>query len=179
LLNRLPAELADQPARRDLITAADHHATVIAATVPSVAGRLEELIDALRSAIGPDPGEVTAVHGDLYESQLLVDRGRITGLLDIDTAGAGLRIDDLANFCAHLSVLALVSDRPRLIKRYGSALLAHAERSHPPIELRPRIAAAVIGLATGPFRVLEAKWAHNTLRRLELAGEWLAGAESG
>jgi hypothetical protein len=179
LLDRLPAHLAEGPPRRDLLASAEHHAMVIAATVPSARGRLEALLESLRSRITTDPNKVTAVHGDLYEAQLLVDRGRITGLLDIDTAGAGLRVDDLANFCAHLSVLALASDRPKRVKRYGAALLDHAERHYQPSELRPRIAAAVLSLATGPFRVLEAQWAHNTLRRLELAGKWLADNRHG
>jgi aminoglycoside phosphotransferase (APT) family kinase protein len=113
------------------------------------------------------------VHGDLYEAQLLVDQGRFTGLLDVDTAGSGQRIDDLANMCAHLSVLALVSDRPRAIRRFGVALLEHAETRFDRVDLRARIAAAVVSLATGPFRVLEPRWAEGTARRLDLAGEWL------
>ena len=177
LLDRLPAELAEEPSRRDLLSSARFHGEIVAATVPGAADRLEAVLDALANADDEDPGPVTAAHGDLYEAQLLVDRGRITGLLDIDTAGAGLRVDDLANFCAHLSVLAQMSDRPRQIRRFGAALLAHAERHHPRAVLRRRIAAAVVGLATGPFRVMEAGWASKTIRRLDLAADWLAGAD--
>jgi len=177
LLDRLPAQLGEEPPRRDLLLSLSHHADVIAATVPGSLTRLETLLDSLSSGHADDPGPVTAVHGDLYEAQLLVDRGQITGLLDIDTAGAGLRIDDLANFCAHLSVLAQISDRPKQVRRFGASLLAHAETQHARPELRRRIAAAVIGLATGPFRVMEARWAENTARRLDLAAEWLAGAD--
>lgn len=176
LLDRLPGALAAESPRRDLLSSAVHNAGVIAATVSGMDGRLDDLLEALSGESGEGP--LTAVHGDLYESQLLVDRGRITGLLDIDTAGAGLRVDDLANFCAHLSVVALVSDRPRQIKRFGAALLAHAEGDHDPADLRRRIAAAVVGLATGPFRVLETHWAANTARRLDLARDWLASAKS-
>jgi aminoglycoside phosphotransferase len=177
LLDRLPDELAEEPPRRDLLSSARHHAEIIAATVPSAAERLEAVLGALSRGEDDDPGPVTAAHGDLYEAQLLVDRGRITGLLDIDTAGAGLRVDDLANFCAHLSVLAQMSDRPRHVKRFGAALLAQAEDRHPRAVLRRRVAAAVIGLATGPFRVMETNWANNTNRRLDLAAEWLAGVD--
>lgn len=179
LLDSLPTELVDHEPRRDLISSAEHHATVIAATVPSTKTRLDYLIDAIRSTVDRSEAETVPVHGDLYEAQLLVDRGRITGLLDVDTTGPGLRVDDLANFCAHLSVLALMSDRPRHIKRYGADLLAHAEQHHTARELRPRVAAAVMGLATGPFRVLESGWEHNTLRRLRLAEEWLEGLDHG
>jgi aminoglycoside phosphotransferase len=177
LLDRLPAELAQESPRRDLLSSARHHGEIIAATVPRAAERLETVLDALAIGDDDDPGPLTAAHGDLYEAQLLVDRGRIAGLLDIDTAGAGLRVDDLANFCAHLSVLAQMSDRPRQIRRFGAALLAHAERHHPRAVLRRRIAAGVVGLATGPFRVMEAGWENNTVRRLDLAAEWLAGAD--
>ena len=116
-----------------------------------------------------------AVHGDLYEAQLMVNRGRITGLLDIDTAGSGFRVDDYANFCAHLSVLAQMTDRPRQVRRFGASLLAHAETLHPRRVLRRRIASAVLGLAAGPFRVLESNWEANTARRLDLAVQWLNG----
>jgi hypothetical protein len=177
LLDRLPADLAARTPNRDLLSSAEHHAEVIAAAVPTAAERARALVGALRSRPAPGPGEPAPVHGDLYEAQLLVHGGRITGLLDIDTVGAGLRVDDLANFCAHLSVLGLVSDRPKRIKRYGASLLARAEEDHHPGVMRPRIAAAVLGLATGPFRVLETRWAQSTMRRLELAEEWLGDTD--
>jgi hypothetical protein len=175
LLDRLPEDLLAAPPRRDLVAAAEHHAAVIAATVPDARSRVDDLLGDLGAARG-DAGPVAPVHGDLYEAQVLVDGGRVSGLLDVDTAGPGLRIDDLANFCAHLSVLALVTDRPRLVRRYGAALLAAAERQVPRPELRRRIAAAVLGLSTGPFRVLEPDWTGRTTRRLDLAREWLDGA---
>lgn len=177
LLDRLPPELAEATPRRDLLSTAEYHAEVLAATVPGIRELTDPLLERLRSSIDPDSYELTAVHGDLYEAQLLVDRGRISGLLDVDTAGAGFRVDDLANFCAHLSVLELIADRPKRIRRFGGDLLAYAEHRFPPAQLRPRIAAVVLGLATGPFRVLETRWEANTRRRLELAGEWLEGIE--
>ena len=175
LLDRLPQELLAVPPRRDLVGAADHHAAVIAATVPAARRLVEDLVGDLRVARG-EAGPVVPVHGDLYEAQVLVDGGRITGLLDVDTAGPGLRLDDLANVCAHLSVLALVSDRPRSVERYRAAVLALAERQGPPPELHRRITAAVLGLATGPFRWLEDDWTGSTIRRLDLARAWLDGA---
>jgi hypothetical protein len=177
VLDRLPADLANRPPRPDLIASAATHAEVIAATVPGTSGLLDDLVGRFRSSRS-GTRQVTAVHGDLYEKQLLVDRGRLVGLLDVDTTGAGCRVDDYANFIAHLSVLALDSDRPRHVRRYGASLLAHAERHHEPDELRPCIAAAIVGLATGPFRVLEPRWEQNTLSRLRLADHWMAGVRS-
>lgn len=177
LLDQLPPILARRPPRRDLLSSAEHHADVIAATVPGTQEILGDLLEATRSSVTPE--EVTAVHGDLYEAQVLVERGRISGLLDVDTTGPGHRVDDLANFCAHLSVLALMSDRPKRIRRYQADLLDHFESRYTPERIRPRIAAAVVGLATGPFRVLESNWQLNTVRRLELARQWLDGVGQG
>ena len=178
LLDRLPADLSAGPRRRDLLTSAEHHAGMVASVLPTLRGRLEDLLADLHARPRGDH-DLVAVHGDLYEAQLLADRGRLTGLLDVDTAGAGHRAEDIANLCAHLSVLALVSDRPKVIKRYGAEVLAHAEARFDRDDLRARITAAVVGLATGPFRVLEANWPQATVRRLDLASEWLAGAGRG
>jgi aminoglycoside phosphotransferase len=176
LLDRLPDELAEVRSTRELIASARHHAEVVGVTVPAMRTKVESLMQELADGAHEDLGPVTPVHGDLYEAQLMVDRGRLSGILDIDTAGAGYRVDDIANLCGHLSVLAQTSDRPRNIRRYGAALLAHAEARHDRALLRTRIAAAVLGLATGPFRVMEDRWERNTERRIDLAAEWLAGA---
>lgn len=174
LLDRLPAELASGPQREGLRSAAGRHATVVASVIPSLGGGVEDLLADLHAA-EPVEHPVVAVHGDLYENQLLVDEGRLTGLLDVDTAGAGHRVEDLANLCAHLSVLALDSSRPKVITRYGAAVFALGEARFGRPELRAQIAAAVIGLAPGPFRALEAHWPQAVARRLDLAAGWLAG----
>jgi hypothetical protein len=175
LLDRLPAtEAAHRPRRRDVFARAEHHGAVIAATVPALAGAVYALLEGLRTAPRSEH-PVVAVHGDFYDAQLLVERGRITGLLDVDTAGAGHRVDDLANLIAHLSVLALISDRPKRINRYGASVLAHAEEHHDPLDLRARVAASIVGLATGPFRGLERDHARSTARYLELARAWFEG----
>ncbi|MGE3620663.1 MAG: aminoglycoside phosphotransferase [Acidimicrobiia bacterium] len=176
LLDALPASLAAGPARRDLVAAAGHHAEVIADHLPAARTRLARLRDALEPFALPDGHAVAPVHGDLYEAQLLVSGDRIVGLLDVDTAGPGCRVDDLANFVGHLSVLGLGLGRTAAVNRWGAALLREAERRHDRREVRHRVAAAIVGLATGPFRVLEPGWPDATLRRLDLARDWIAGA---
>ncbi|GGX04509.1 phosphotransferase [Streptomyces lomondensis] len=178
LLDRLPPELAQGPPRPSWCARAAHYAAVLAAALPERAAQAAELAEEI--ATGTVPGPRTAVHGDLYESQLLVAGGRITGLLDVDTAGPGERVDDLACLLGHLSVLALV-DRARaaVVGRLGADCLAVFEEEVDPAELRRRAAAVVLSLATGPHRVQEAGWPAATRARLDLAGDWLHGARRG
>jgi aminoglycoside phosphotransferase len=172
LLDCLPEALATGRCRRDLSTAARQHAAALTSVQPTLRPVVDRVLRELRSRPRRDH-EIGAVHGDLYDAQLLVREGRFSGMLDVDTAGAGHRIEDIANLCAHLSVLAIASPFPSAIKRYGAEVLAHAEKQFDRQDLRPRIAAAIVGLATGPFRVLEPNWPDATARRVRLAQEWL------
>jgi hypothetical protein len=176
LLGRLPAELAKGRARQSWVDKAPHYAAVVGAALPDEATRAAKLAEALATAVSPaSPGPV---HGDFYESQLLVDRGRICGLLDVDTAGPGDKLDDLACLLGHLSVLGQIDrDRAPIIKRAGAAYLRAFEATVPPAELRYRVAAVVVSLATGSHRVQERAWPATTRRRLDLAENWLASAQ--
>lgn len=170
LLDRLPPAVTDLPRSPTHLARVRHFADVLALTAVTDAdarARLDALVARLAAV---DPGEHpdVPVHGDFYEGQLLADGHTITGLLDVDTAGPGHRIDEWATLLAHLSVL----DRAPA-NRYGAALLEHAEHRFRRKYLRPRIAAAVVGLATGPYRVQQPGWAAHTARRLALAAQWL------
>jgi hypothetical protein len=177
LLDRLPDELADGPPRASWPDQAIHYAAILAAALPDRAAQATDLAEQL--AAQQVPGPVTAVHGDLYENQLLVTRGRITGLLDVDTAGPGPHPDDLACLLGHLSVLAHL-DRPNAaaINRVGAAYLAQFEQRADPADLRRRTAAVVLSLATGPHRVQETGWPAATRKRLDLAAAWLDSART-
>lgn len=174
LLDRLPGELIGVgPARRPLDRVA-HDAGVLAATLPAVAGRAADLAGRLgHRAAGLAPAPLVPVHGDLHDAQLVVAGGRFTGLLDVDGAGAGARADDLATALAHLSVMAQRSPRRSGFAHYLAEVRAAADRTHGPAAMEPRAAAAVLALATGPFRVQEPDWAGETERRLALAERWL------
>ena len=66
------------------------------------------------------------------DAQLLVGRGRICGLLDVDTAGLGDKRDDLACLLGHLSVLAQIDrNRAPIINRAGAAYLRAFEAVPP------------------------------------------------
>jgi len=176
LLDRLPTELSGSQPSGDHLGRAEHYADVVAGCLPEERARLDELVGRYAAL---DAGEhpLVAVHGDFYEGQILVDRGRVSGLLDVDTAGTGHRIDEWATMLAHLCVLGLLHPKARRIKRYGADMLAAVEQRYPARQLRSRISAAVLGLATGPFRVLLPRWPEQTRRRIGLAEEWLTGAE--
>lgn len=177
LLDRLPGELAERDGAPAPLDRVDDHVGLLAAVVPDQAPRLAELADALAEPLGADPagGPIVAHHGDLYEAQLLVDGGRVTGLLDVDGAGAGHRIDDHATVLAHLSVLGR-SLRLRRVEALGARWIREIDAVDDPAELRRRVATVVLGLATGPFRVQEPNWQAATGRRIDLAESWLASA---
>jgi hypothetical protein len=116
------------------------------------------------------------------DAQLLVDRGRICGLLDVDTAGLGDKrddkLDDLACLLGHLSVLAQIDrNRAPMICCAGAAHLRAFEAVPPAAGLRHRVAAVVLSLATGPHRVQERAGPATTRRRVDLAENRLASAQ--
>jgi hypothetical protein len=178
LLDRLPLELANGTPRQSWLDKAPHYAAVIGATLPSEADRATHLAEALASEA--TSGWTVPAHGDFYENQILVDdEGRICGLLDIDTVGPGDQFDDLACLLGHLSVLAQVDrDRSPIISRAGARYLAAFDKAVPPDQLRYRVAAVVVSLATGSHRVQEQGWPAATRWRLELAEHWLAAART-
>jgi hypothetical protein len=177
LLDALPPAVADLPAGRrapgDALARADGHARVLAAAVGPLRPRLEALT-AVLTRVDPGEHEPVPVHGDFYESQLLVDGGTVVGLLDVDTAGRGARIDDWATLLAHLVLLECVLPRPGTVVRYRRDVEAALLRRWPAGQLRPRVAAVLLGLATGPYRVQQAGWPSRTDERLALAEAWAA-----
>ncbi|MEV7228780.1 phosphotransferase [Polymorphospora sp. NPDC051019] len=177
LLDRLPAELTRQPRRTSWGERARHYATVVGSALPAETERCTALAEAIGNEGGTGP--TVPVHGDFYESQLHVLHGRISGLLDVDTAGPGDRLDDLACLLGHLSVLAQIDQaRSGAINRLGARYLTSFARRVDPADLRYRVAAVVLSLATGPYRVQEPGWPATTRRRLDLAERWLASARA-
>lgn len=145
----------------------------LAAIVPEESARLLRL----REEIGADdvPAEVP-VHGDYYESQVLVGDGQVVGLLDVDTAGWGRPGDDAATMLGHLSLWGTLSCRPDVVHRYGADLLAAWDRLLDPVDLRLRVAAVLLTLAPGSFRVQTTRWPEETSSRIDLAERWVDSA---
>lgn len=175
LLDGLPAApVGTTPSGRrpgDALCRLDDHVAVLGLVSPELRPRLAALSDALRAI---DPGEHpdVTVHGDFYEAQLLLDGGAVVGLLDVDTVGVGHRIDDWATLLAHLVLLGTILPEPATVLRYRAELEEAVAPRWPQSQLHARVAAVLVGLATGPFRVLQEGWAARTAARIALAEEW-------
>ena len=162
----------------------EHRAPSAMGRLPEISRLLRELmpehshrLDALSRHIGEDPlDERVPVHGDFYEAQVMVRDARVVGILDVDTYGWGHPADDLATMIGHLSVWQSLSRQTERVGSFGQKLLRHADQRVDPADLRRRVAAVVLSLAPGPFRVLLPDWPEETERRISLAERWIESA---
>jgi len=173
VLDRLPPSDASAPTA--------WRADSFAALLGAVAPELRERVEALRDGLVPFEEQarrepLVPVHGDFHEGQLLLHRGAIAGLLDVDTYGTGRRVDDLATMIGHLVTLAPRRASRQAIEAYARRLLDVFDRQVDPALLRAAISAVVLGLATGPFRVLEPGWRDAVAHRVVAAEQWLDSA---
>lgn len=157
------------------------HAAMLATVLPAERPRLERLTEPLGLAAERESARpAVTIHGDLYEAQLVTGRGRgrartITGVLDLDDVGPGDPLGDRATVLAHLLERlvdparrsTVVGDYVRELRRqFGAAVDA--------AELDNVVAAVLVGLATGPFRIRSPRWQQAAGRRLRLAERLLA-----
>lgn len=148
---------------------ADYAAT-LGRVLPSEAMRAAAIADAADDGWSPD----RTVHGDFYEAQVLVDDGRVTGLLDVDSLRRGDNADDLATLLAHLEVLAWVRPASAVrIRTYLDAVAEVATGRVAPDRLARRVAGTLLGLAAWPFRAQRANWPDETADLLGVAESWL------
>lgn len=171
LLDAIPTDL-ETPVDGPVVRVRSY-ANLLGAVAPGLTQRVEAVV-AATAAVAPEPQ--VPVHGDFHSSQILVRDGAVAGLIDVDTAGRGERSNDLAQMLAHLATLAEMGRARRNIDRYGASLIASFDRMVDPRDLRLRTAAAILGFATGPFRVQEQRWESATERRVALAERWAHSA---
>lgn len=169
-LHGLPQAFAEHPRRRSWAERAAHYADVIARVHPDAADAAHAVAAAVD--VPTDCAPVPA-HGDFYETQLLVSGGRLAGLLDLDTAGAGDPHDDPACLLGHLSVLSQVKpERAPVIDRFTARCLREFDKHWDPAALRSHAAAVVLSLAPGAHRTGRRDWHAVLEQRLELAHKW-------
>ncbi len=162
LLDAMPAEISLLPRRAPWVDSVEQYAAMVATALPELGARLASLTAAIRGGLVVAPGD-EPTHGDFHEGQLLVSAGAVSGLLDVDTAGPGRRVDDLACLLAHLSTVQRMNARQaarvqRLVRTWMPVFDARVD----PVELRLRAAGVIISLATGPYRGQEPGWRQET-----------------
>lgn len=149
-------------------------ARLIGALVPDHAERAERLVE----AIGPEdvPAHVP-VHGDYYEAQVMVHNGQVVGLLDVDTYGWGRPADDPATMLGHLDLWRTLSRQGERVGKYAASLLNLWDSVYDPVDLRRRVAAVLLTMAPGAFRVQTADWPSETIARIDMAERWIESAD--
>ncbi len=168
LLDLIPPTHATVSPRKSRVAG---HAAVLERLLPERSADLREVVEAAEG-IPDDP--VVPVHGDFHSGQVMVDDGRITGLVDIDTVGMGARADDLANLLAHLHAVALGASPAAA--RIGERLLAGFDPIVAPGPLRLRIAGTLLGYAPGPWLRQSPGWRSEVASRLDAALAWKRAA---
>lgn len=150
--------------------------TRLRAVVPEHADRVERLGAAVLAAGTPSPPHLPGptVHGDLHAAQVQVRHGRVTGLVDLDDAGAGDPDDDLARFLAHL-LCTVDRDAAAWARPWASDLHRAVRELVGDDRLVPRVAAVLLSLALGPHRVHEDDWRRRTERRIDVVTHWVGG----
>jgi hypothetical protein len=173
VLDRLPEPVLDFAHRPSWSDGALHYAGVVGSALPVESDRATGLARAIEAGIAGIPHD-EPTHGDLYEGQVRLQSGRISGLLDVDTVGPGRRADDFACLLAHVHVLGqMYPVHAARMAALGDSWLRDMDRAVDPSELRIRVAGVLLSLATGPHRVQEAEWQASTRARLDLVEQWL------
>ena len=161
LTDRIARIPSVRPARASLASRLDFTRASMTRLAPDRVADIVSMCDRIRLTLagaGPVPRPVT-VHGDLHLGQVFLDPGRpdrVTGVVDIDTAGIGDPADDAAALVAQLLASAELLDRAGLTARASAARqTAHAFRAgwsregDPAFALRARaiVAAHLLGHA--------------------------------
>ncbi len=147
------------------------HASVLAGILPAQAARVRGMVAECVDLKGP----LVTVHGDFHDGQVLVQDGKVSGLLDVDGIGEGLLAHDAGRMIAYVESIADIERADEAsVMAYSQGLQA-AFADHVDAETLARAtAAAWIALATGPHRRQQADWERLTVVRLDHAERWLS-----
>lgn len=166
-LAELHAQRLSEPHDRSAgVEAAEWRAAAesLRAVHPVVGARASALVEDLTASL-PNRASSRLVHGDFYAQQVVVDGSRI-GIIDLDRAGWGDPAIDLGTFIAHLERDVLAGElQPADLETASAALLAGYRSAGGLVEPRQvgvHTAAALIRLATEPFRTRDPEWPART-----------------
>ena len=109
LVDTMPDDLITLPAREAWTDRIVDYASAAKVAFPAGARRIDAVVATVTGIVDGEPrGPVVATHGDLYEANLFVADGGVSGVIDVDAVGPGHAVDDLACFLAHLAVLRTI-----------------------------------------------------------------------
>jgi Ser/Thr protein kinase RdoA (MazF antagonist) len=173
-LVRLQAvELPTLPVR----TLADEAATIVQTArwlgllLPALAPRLTRLGERIGRELTRQAQELSTVHGDFYDDQILVSDSGVT-IIDLDELHRGHRLGDVGNMLAHLRSGDARGDGTGTAReRFLGAALAGLPYTAGDVAVFE--AAALLKLAPGPFRRLEKDWPERVEQIVGLVGTCL------
>ncbi len=145
---------------------------------PSLANHVTSLSERIASRLAVSNRRHCAIHGDLYDKQILLDGDRVA-IVDVDQAAFGDARSDLGLFIAHLERDGLAGgpSRSRIDAVTEALLSGYQEAAGTRVEgLEAYIAEGLLGLAHHPFRSHQPRWPEHTERILARAEAVLAGA---
>ncbi|GAA1132302.1 phosphotransferase [Citricoccus alkalitolerans] len=170
ILDRMPADLLELPRRDAWSDRTSDYGHAAATALPDQARRIRSLVDHLqRQLTVTDRGPVVPTHGDFYEANLLVKNNRISCVLDIDGAGPGHRVDDLACFLGHLAVLPAVDRRYVHVDDALRRFHGYFKTGVDPAALTCRSAAVALSLVAGARDSERSDWQRSARQRLDIA----------
>lgn len=179
LLGGLPAGLLDVPAVPAWSDRLGWYGHAALTALPEESERIGGLVQRLsRTLETANRGPLVPSHGDFYEANIFVQDGSITGLLDIDAAGPGYLVDDLACFLGHLFVLPVLDERygrvGEYFERYAAVFARELEARGIGVDgLYARSAGVVLSLVAGARDEQDPQWRHGALQRLGLVEKLL------
>jgi hypothetical protein len=109
LRGRLSGAPVNWPARTSFAERVPWYVASLRAEFPERAAQLQTIAEVVEGV--PVAPTSVAIHGDLHIGQLFVEAGEVSGLIDVDTAGAGAAEEDSAAFIAHAVASALLTER--------------------------------------------------------------------
>ena len=154
---------------RSRLKDAPAHTELLARVLPSGREQLARLEERFRVELAALPQrDRGVVHGDLHEGQLIVEGGRITGLLDIDDMGIGDLVDDVAVMIGHLRYRAGTSSNTARIDAFADDLVTAHAADHSERDVAVGTAAVLIGIAGSRFLSQHEEWERSVADTLDL-----------
>lgn len=183
VLSAFPADLMNAPARPAWTDRLEWYAHAADTALPEESTRIHALMHRINRVLDTAyRGPLVANHGDFYEANIFVQDGQITGIIDIDSAGPGYLIDDLACFIGHLAVLPTLDQRyshvPDFVRYYLTEFSNElAQRGIDPQGLYARSASVVLSLIAGARDEEDPHWKFAARQRLAVAEGLIGGTQ--